>query len=83
MDSHLQKSCTWKTSDKNYASTFEMDKDKLSCTVDFSSVTVTDTAVIDVTGFGIGGGKHAVTQAKLHVGSKILSNLMSIYYYDF
>ena len=69
LDANLKKSCTWKTSDKNYASTFVMDKDKLSCTVDFSKVTVTDSAVIDVTGFDIGSGKHAATQAKLHVGS--------------
>ena len=48
-----------------------MVQDKVSCTVDFTNVTVKDTAVIDVTGFEIGPGKQATTQATLHVGSKL------------
>ena len=70
MDANLKKSCTWKSSDKNYASTFVMNKDKIACTVDFSNVTVKDSAVINVTGFDIGGGKHVSTQSRLLVGSK-------------
>ena len=51
-----------------------MVEDKVSCTVDFTNVTVKDTAVIDVTGFEIGPGKQATTQATLHVGSKLATS---------